>query len=124
MTTVSRSTTATDRALGALNDFITEWIPPAAQQFVCGHQANGSSERLRRAIIAAGTAVQAQPSGFLVCRREVVTSFDRDHRNGLIYTPVSAVFEQLDCAQNAHEYAVGKQSGHHVICELNEWNPR
>lgn len=120
---MSTYTTPTDRALRALSKFVTEWIAPAAIPYVCGHHNRGT-EPLRQAIIAIGKTVQAQPAGYLVCRREVLTQFDRDHRNGLIYQPISAIFDGLDLAQNAHEYATGKQPGHHVICELNEWGPR
>lgn len=71
--------------------------------------------------IAAGEN-RPPPCGYVVCRRDTVERTDRDHRNGFIYSPLSAIFERLDQAQNVME-GCGKREGHYVIFEIQEWKP-
>lgn len=116
-----RYTTATERALRAFNDFIADWIGPAAQPLLCGVEIS-ATQPVRNAILAIAKTTPSTAAGYLVCRRDTLTCFDRDHRNGLIYTPLSAVFDRLDQAQNVHD-GCAKREGNYVICELNEWKP-
>lgn len=119
---MSTMTNATDLAIRTFNEFVGAWIGPAAQRYLFDPRERATG-RVTDAIqaIAAGEN-RPPPCGYVVCRRDTVERTDRDHRNGFIYSPLSAIFERLDQAQNVME-GCGKREGHYVICEIQEWRP-
>lgn len=112
-------TNATDQALHELDTFIGAWIGPAAQRYLF-NPSERAVARVTDAIraIAAGEN-RPPPIGYVVCRRDNVTRDHpnyREHKSGFVYTPITAVFENLARAQYVQE-----NHPDHVICEMQEW---
>lgn len=107
-------------AVEQLRGLIQDWTPPAASPHLQAH-----TERVIAAIMAVAPPQAPNRVGYAVFRADPIFG-DRDYREGLIYTPVSAVFERLDRAENALAGAHRRYEGHHVLCQLTEhqWRPQ
>lgn len=106
--------TPTDRALAAFDAFLQQWIPPALQEHVFGHQAN-AAEVVRRAIrgIVDQRALVLEPGPFGYAA--FGQHYDPDAPDGLGYTLESAILPTLVQAQNAHEFLRGSRPGYFVV---------
>lgn len=111
--------TPTDRALAAFDAFLQQWIPPALQEHVFGHQAN-AAEVVRRAIRGIvdqrALALEPGPFGYAAFGQH----YDPEAPDGLAYTLQSAILPSLVQAQNAHEYLTKNRTGYHLIGEIRE----
>lgn len=111
---VRDTTTPTDRALAAFDAFLQQWIPPALQEHVFGHQAN-AAEVVRRAIRGIvdqrALALEAGPFGYAAFGQH----YDPDAPDGLAYTLESAILPSLVQAQNAHQYLRANREGYFVV---------
>lgn len=94
--------------------FVGEWIPPAARALI-----EDRIEQLAQQILAVAPKSDPNRVGCAVFKRTPVFG-DRLYRNGFLYEPVSAVFEELGAAETALDFARTKLDGHHVICWLTE----
>jgi hypothetical protein len=110
---------AVESALRAFDEFVGAWVGPAAQRYVFA-AGNTHADRVREAIQAAAATDTSRRVGWAVFKREHDTDYDRERPSGYVHTVVSAVFESLAQAQNAHEYCTGKHDGDYIICELQE----
>lgn len=101
-------------AVEQLWGLVGDWTPPAARPFL-----EERVEGVARQILAAAPAGDPRLVGCAVFKRTPVFG-DRLYRNGFLYEPVSAVFEDLGPAETALAFAREKRDGDHVICWLTE----
>lgn len=116
---------ATERALAAFDDFLAQWIPAAMHDHVFGHSPN-AAETVRQLIRGIhdqhAIPLRDGPFGYAVFAIEPVYG-NRDYRNGLIYTPVSPVFENLIQGENSLSGFRARRGDHHLLGQITEYRP-
>lgn len=105
-----------NQALAAFDEFIAAWLGPAAQRYVFA-SGNTHADRVREAIRKVAKADEDDRRiGYGVfsktpnIKRESVYDYEL----------ISAVFDDLAQAQNAHEYASKNRGGEFVICTIQQ----
>lgn len=117
-------TKAADQTIRALQDFITDWVGPAAAR-VFYEPGNNSYNRLRESILKlAESRTTTERVGYAVFSRVIDMEYDRDRPSGFVHKIASAVFEKPGMAENVIEYwSEADCGGKYIICEILEHRP-
>lgn len=93
-----------DNALHEFDQFIREWIGPAAAYFVW-RTGNNAAERVRVAIRKLAAAKDTAPSiGWAVYRRTIITTYDRERPSGYQHEQMGVIVENLGQTENILAY--------------------
>lgn len=115
--------TKTEQALKTFDRFITDWTPPAMHEQLFGHKAN-AADSVRRAILGIvdqrALALRPGPFGYAVFAEKPIASC-YDYRNGVVYEPVSPIFERP--CESVLDGWQRRRTGIFVHGEIREYEP-
>jgi hypothetical protein len=109
-------------ALDMFESFVQRWTPAAAHPHLAKGKAS-EAEVVRSAVYAIAPKDDSKAViGYGVFQREIDADWDiRQRPSGYVHTLISAVFDKLDHAENAHQGACRRHpDNQYVICEIRE----